>query len=60
MESLLSVKEVADFLRCPPKTIYLKAEKGFIPRPFKVGHLLRWRREDLEAWVLEKQKEKSA
>lgn len=47
---LLTVDEVAEFLRVKPSTVYEWAKQGKIPAS-KVGRLWRFRREDVEAWV---------
>jgi excisionase family DNA binding protein len=47
---LLTVEEVADFLRVRPSTVYEWAKDGRIPAS-KVGRLWRFSREEIEAWV---------
>ena len=47
---LLTVDEVADFLRVKPSTVYEWAKNGKIPAS-KVGRLWRFSREEVEAWV---------
>jgi len=47
---LLTVDEVADFLRVKPSTVYEWAKQGKIPAS-KVGRLWRFSRKDVEAWV---------
>jgi len=47
---LLTVNEVADFLRVKPSTVYDWAKNGKIPAS-KVGRLWRFSREKVEAWV---------
>lgn len=48
---LLSVKDVADYLGVPRQTLYAWRHKGEGPRCLKVGRYLRYRRQDLEAWL---------
>jgi excisionase family DNA binding protein len=50
---LLDVKAVAALLDCSPRTVYRLADWGKMPRPLKLGAMVRWKRADLEAWVAE-------
>lgn len=55
MESdIITIKEVAEYLRIKEKTVYDLAAKGKIPG-FKVGGSWRFDRKDIEKWI-EKQK----
>ncbi len=44
---LMTVEEVADFLRVPVATLYSWRHKGVGPRAVRVGRYLRYRRRDL-------------
>lgn len=44
---LLTVKEVADLLRCSVATVWNWSAQGLIPRPVKIGGATRWRKSDL-------------
>lgn len=48
---LLSVQEFADFVGVPVPTVYQWRTKGTAPRAVKVGRHLRFRQEDVDAWV---------
>lgn len=48
---LLDVKAVAVMFGCSYRHIYRLAEAGKIPRPIKLGALVRWRRSDLMNWI---------
>ncbi len=48
---LLDVKDVAALLNCGERTVYRQADAGRIPRPVKLGSLVRWRREELLDWL---------
>lgn len=48
---LLTVDDVAALLRCSPRTVHRLTERGRIPRPCRLGSLLRWPRVQVEAWV---------
>jgi excisionase family DNA binding protein len=50
LKELLTVDEVADFLRVRPSTVYEWAKDGKIPAS-KVGRLWRFSREEIEARV---------
>ncbi len=48
---LLDVKAVSVQLCCSPRTVYRLADAGRMPRPVKVGSLVRWRRADILEWI---------
>ena len=48
---LLSVEDVATLLRCSPRHIYRLADRGHMPRPVKLGALVRWSRRSVLKWV---------
>lgn len=49
---LLDVKDVAALLgRCSPRHVRRLADSGRMPRPLRVGTLIRWRRADLDDWI---------
>ena len=50
LDEIMTVREVADFLKVTERTIYRLASKGEIPS-FKVGGSWRFRRSDLAAWM---------
>lgn len=50
-ESLLTIQEVADFVRLPVQTLYAYRSRGGGPRASKLGRHLRYRREDVERWL---------
>lgn len=49
--ALLDVKAVAALLACSPRTCYRLADGGLMPRPRKLGSLVRWAKTDLEQWI---------
>ncbi|EME0092501.1 helix-turn-helix domain-containing protein [Vibrio parahaemolyticus] len=53
-DQILTLKDVAAYLKLAEKTAYRLASEGKLPG-FKVGGSWRFKREDLEAWI-EKQK----
>ncbi len=48
---LLAVNDVARLIGCSPRNIHRLADSGKMPRPLKIGRLIRWRRLDLDAWL---------
>jgi excisionase family DNA binding protein len=48
---LLDVKAVARFLSCSARHVYRLADSGRMPRPQKLGALVRWDRIELENWL---------
>lgn len=49
-EDILTIKEVAEYLKVTERTLYRLAQEGKIPA-FKVGASWRFRRVDLDAWT---------
>jgi excisionase family DNA binding protein len=49
-EDILTIRDVAEYLKVTEKTVYGLAQKRKIPC-FKVGGQWRFRRDDLEAWI---------
>lgn len=51
-EQILTIKEVADFLKLTEKTAYRLAAEGKLPG-FKVGGSWRFKQSDIDAWIEE-------
>jgi excisionase family DNA binding protein len=51
---LLTVREVAEYLGVPVQTLYTWRSNGIGPRGSKVGRHVRYRPEDVEAWLEQK------
>lgn len=49
--ALLTVDEVAAFLSCSTRHVRRMADSGEMPRPIKLGSLIRWRRNEVDAWL---------
>ena len=49
---ILTIKEVAEYLKLSEKTAYRLASDGKLPG-FKVGGSWRFKKEDIEAWIKE-------
>jgi excisionase family DNA binding protein len=50
-EQLLTVVELAEYLRVPPATVYTWRHRGEGPRSVKVGRHVRYRQVDVDAWL---------
>ncbi|WP_421419231.1 methylation-associated defense system helix-turn-helix domain-containing protein MAD1 [Pseudoalteromonas lipolytica] len=55
-DQILTLKEVAAYLKLAEKTAYRLANEGQLPG-FKVGGSWRFKREDIEVWIEEKKKQ---
>ncbi|MGP9687196.1 MULTISPECIES: methylation-associated defense system helix-turn-helix domain-containing protein MAD1 [Halomonadaceae] len=51
-EQILTIKEVADFLKLTEKTAYRLAAEGKLPG-FKVGGSWRFKQSDIDNWIEE-------
>lgn len=51
MQPLLTVRDVAELLRCSNRHIHRMKDAGRIPAPLRAGGLLRWRRSAIELWL---------
>lgn len=55
--ALLTVRQVAETLGCSPRHVYRLADAGRMPRPVRLGSLIRWRRQTgdpttgIEDWI---------
>jgi excisionase family DNA binding protein len=50
-QALLDVRAVAALLDCSTRHVYRLADAGRMPSPVRLGALIRWRRQDLDAWI---------
>ncbi|MCA9253957.1 MAG: helix-turn-helix domain-containing protein [Phycisphaerales bacterium] len=51
LAELLDVKQTADLLNCGTRTVHRLADAGKMPRPVRLGSLVRWSRSELVAWI---------
>ena len=49
--AMLTVHDVARMLNCSARTVYRLCDNGRMPRPVKLGALVRWPRDLVERWV---------
>ena len=48
---VLTVNGVAALLACSPRTVYRLTDQRRIPRPIRIGGMVRWPRESFERWI---------
>jgi excisionase family DNA binding protein len=48
---LLDVQAVAEMLGCSPRHVYRLSDAGRMPRPVKLGSLVRWSARAIDEWV---------
>jgi len=53
LPAMLAVDDVAGLLACSARHVYRLADMGRMPRPVKLGALVRWRRASIMAWIAE-------
>lgn len=51
LDRLLGVDELAELLNCCCRTVRRLCDAGKLPRPLRVGKLLRWPPNTIKAWV---------
>jgi excisionase family DNA binding protein len=49
--ALLDVGTVAAMLSCSTRHVYRLTDAGKLPRPVKLGALVRWRAEEIADWI---------
>ena len=49
--ALLDVNQVASLLSCSARHVYRLADAGKLPRPHKLGALVRWSRQAVLDWI---------
>ena len=49
--ALLDVNQVASLLSCSARHVYRLADAGKMPRPVRLGALVRWSRTAVEDWI---------
>lgn len=50
--ALIDVRAVAEQLGCSTRHVFRLADSNRMPRPVKVGCLVRWSRQTIDAWIL--------
>jgi excisionase family DNA binding protein len=54
-DEIITIKEVAEYLKIKEKTAYALAAKGEIPG-FKVGGAWRFRKSEIDKWIAKREK----
>ena len=49
--AMLTVHDVARMLCCSARSVYRLTDAGRMPRPVKLGSLVRWPQEAIEQWI---------
>jgi len=50
---MIGVDKVAELLECSSRTVYRLADVGLMPRPKKLGAMVRWPLREIRQWVEE-------
>ena len=51
LAKLFDVQQVGKLLNCSPRHVYRLADAGRMPRPLRLGSLVRWNRAAIEDWI---------
>jgi excisionase family DNA binding protein len=49
--ALLNIRAAAALLGCFSRHVYSLADAGGMPAPVKLGALIRWRQQEIDAWI---------
>jgi len=49
--AMLTVQDVAKLLNCSTRSVYRLSDSGRMPRPVKLGALVRWPKAVVENWI---------
>lgn len=49
---LLNVTELAALTKLGPRTVWRFRDEGRLPAPVTLGRCIRWRRSDIEGWIM--------
>lgn len=59
IDDIMTIKELAEYLKIAEKTAYRFASEGKIPG-FKVGSAWRFKKEEIDAWIKRQSEENTA
>jgi excisionase family DNA binding protein len=51
LPAMLTIDQVARLLNCSTRTVYRLNDAGKMPRPLRLGALVRWNRSEIEQWI---------
>ena len=55
-EALITLTEVAQYLRVAERTVYQWAQQGRVPS-FKIGNVWRFKQSDIDTWIEERKRD---
>ncbi len=50
-EMLMKVKQLAEALKVSERQVWKLRSSGRLPEPVRLGRSVRWRRNEIEAWI---------
>jgi excisionase family DNA binding protein len=56
-DRMMTVEDLAEYLRLPVATIYKQRSEGTGPPGFRIGKYVRWRRSEVDAWLDESKRD---
>jgi excisionase family DNA binding protein len=51
-QPLIGIKDVAGMIGCSSRHVARLAKNNHLPAPVKVGRLTRWRKAEIQEWIL--------
>ena len=58
-QALLTTRQVAKLLQCSTRTVHRLRDAGRFPPAIYIRHLVRWRRSDIESFLLNRDERSS-
>lgn len=49
--ALLTVRQLAQLLNCSQRHVYRLTDRSALPKPVRLGALVRWNRTQIEQWI---------
>jgi len=50
--TLLDVQQVGELLNCSPRHVYRLSDADRMPKPLRLGSLVRWNRDAINDWIV--------
>jgi excisionase family DNA binding protein len=50
-EGLIASKDIAKYLKVSSKHVRRLCYRGDMPKPYRLGHLLRWEKSEIREWL---------
>ena len=51
-KTLLTAKDLAELLGVSLRSVWRRISDGTVPKPVRIGRLVRWHRQTIEQWLL--------